>query len=50
MERAELRLSERQKLLVLLYLARKVDARTLLYNLQDCEEMSLLRLSSGEEL
>jgi len=46
MDRAELRLSDRQRLLVLLYLARKLDVHTLMGHLRTCEEMSLLRLPS----
>lgn len=40
----ELRLNEKQKLLALLYLARKIPASHLLAALDGCEEMSLLRL------
>ncbi len=45
---AELRLTDRQKLLVLLYRARRASARVLLDSLRGCEEMSLLRLPEGE--
>ncbi len=45
MERAELRLTERQKLVVLLYLAKQMPVATLMQHLRTCEEMSLLRLS-----
>lgn len=44
MERAELRLSERQKLITLLYLAGRMPAQSLMMHLRTCEEMSLLRL------
>lgn len=41
---AELFLSEKQKLVTLLYLAKRVSAAHLLARLDDCQEMSLLRL------
>lgn len=44
MKSAELCLNEKQKLVALLYLARRVSAAQLLHELDGCEEMSLLRL------
>ncbi len=44
MKHAELRLNEKQKLIALLYLGRRVSAAQLLHALDGCEEMSLLRL------
>lgn len=40
----ELRLNEKQKLIVLLWLAKRVSVAQLLASLEGCEEMSLLRL------
>lgn len=40
----ELRLNEKQKMLALLYLAKRIPASHLLAALEGCEEMSLLRL------
>jgi hypothetical protein len=42
----ELRLNDKQKLVALLYLARKVTASRLLTTLDGCEEMSVLRLET----
>ncbi len=44
MTAVELRLNEKQKLLTLLYLARRVSATHLLSGLEGCVEMCLLRL------
>lgn len=44
----ELRLNEKQKLFVLLYLARAIPAARLLAALEGCEEMSLLRLEEAK--
>ena len=44
----ELRLSGKQQLFSLLYLAGKVKAATLLARLDGAQEMSLLRLTEGE--
>ena len=41
----ELRLSDKQRLFALLYLAGRVEAATLLARLEGAQEMSLLRLN-----
>lgn len=49
MRAAELRLNDKQKLVALLYLAKRVPASHLLASLDGCEEMSLLRLEEGKQ-
>lgn len=44
MKAVELRLNEKQKFLVLLYMAKRIPVAKLLAALEGCEEMSLLRL------
>jgi hypothetical protein len=44
----ELRMNEKQRMIALLYLARRASAAQLLAALEGCEEMSLLRLEESK--